>query len=260
MEKPTKADLSPFQVAVLVLSLFVFAVLAIQLVVPLDPELDRLTTWIDDAVCVVLFVDFVVRFRRAESKREFLRWGWLDLVAAIPVIDVLRWGRALRVLRVLRLIRAIRSLRALLTIVFERRGTGGIVTVGTVAFLTISLAAIAILVVEPRDEANITTAADALWWAFATVTTVGYGDVYPVTDAGRAIAAALMIIGVGLFGVLSGSVASLFLGGDERAEEAAEKTALAHELRTIREEVAALRSELDARRDDASGEARRDTG
>lgn len=262
MEESTQAELSPFQVAVLVLSLFVFAVLAIELVVPLDPEIQRLAGWVDDAVCVVLFTDFVVRFRRAESKLEFLRWGWIDLVASIPVIEALRWGRALRVLRVLRLIRAVRSLRAFLSVVFQRRGAGGVVTVATVAFLTIALASLGILAVEPRAEANITTAEDALWWSFATVTTVGYGDVYPVSEAGRAIATALMIVGVGLFGVLSGSVASIFLGDDTRDDDAADRSALSGELRALREEVAALRAELDAQRtrEEPSGEARRDAG
>jgi len=58
--------------------------------------------------------------------------------------------------------------------------------------------------------ANIKTAGDAIWWSVATITTVGYGDVYPVTTEGRTLAMILMISGIGLFGILSGLAASFF--------------------------------------------------
>ena len=69
-------------------------------------------------------------------------------------------------------------------------------------------------------KANIKTANDAIWWSVTTITTVGYGDKYPLTMEGRVIAMVLMLSGVGLFGTLSGLVASFFLGarGDESAE------------------------------------------
>lgn len=259
MEEPTTAELSPFQVAVLVLSLFVLAILAVELVVPLDPEVTRLITWIDHGVCAVLLIDFVVRFRRAESKLEFLRWGWIDLLASIPAIETLRWGRALRVLRVLRVIRAVRSLRALFAIVFHSRATGGVVTIATIAFLTLSLASLGILVIERPLDGSIDTAEDALWWSLSTVTTVGYGDVYPVSGLGRAIAACLMVVGVGLFGTLSGAVASVFVG--RPAHEALVRSeppgaALTAELASLRREIASLRAELEASR--ASPDERED--
>lgn len=245
MEEQSKTELSPFQVAVqvavLVLSIFVLAVLAVDLVVPLDPEVQRLVSWIDHAVCAVLFADFVTRFHRAESKLEFMRWGWLDLLASIPAIETLRWGRALRVFRVLRVIRAVRSLRGLFAVVFESRAAGGIVTVGTIAFLTLSLASLGILAVERPMHGTIQTAEDAVWWSIATVTTVGYGDVYPVTNVGRTIAAALMVVGVGLFGTLSGAVASVFVGHPSGRPG---DPALAKDLIALRREIAELRIEL----------------
>lgn len=251
MEENPRAELSPFQVAVLVLSVFVLAVLAVDLVVRLDPEVERLISWIDYAVCAVLLADFVVRFRRAESKLEFLRWGWIDLLASVPAIDALRWGRALRMLRVLRVIRAVRSVRALFAIVFSSRATGGVVTVATIAFLTLSLASLGILVVERPLGGTIHTAEDALWWSLATVTTVGYGDVYPVSTVGRAIAACLMVVGVGLFGTLSGAVASVFVGrpAHERLVRSEPPgAALTAELASLRREIAALRAELETTR------------
>ena len=73
------------------------------------------------------------------------------------------------------------------------------------------------LVFETDKDSNIKTAGDAIWWSVTTVTTVGYGDRYPVTFEGRVLAMGLMVAGVGLFSVMSGLVASMFLG--QRPEE-----------------------------------------
>jgi voltage-gated potassium channel len=77
-------------------------------------------------------------------------------------------------------------------------------------------------VTERSDaDANIKTASDALWWAYVTVTTVGYGDKYPVTNSGRLVGVLLMTIGVGLFGVLTGYLANAFLkpGSEEQSRK-----------------------------------------
>ncbi len=75
----------------------------------------------------------------------------------------------------------------------------------------IIFSAVAILQVENAPNSNIKTAEDAIWWAYATITTVGYGDVFPVTTEGRIIAAALMTVGVGLFGTFTAFLASWFV-------------------------------------------------
>ena len=80
------------------------------------------------------------------------------------------------------------------------------------------LGSISILQVETVPESNIKTASDAIWWAFTTITTVGYGDVYPVTAGGRVIAALLIITGVGLFGTFTGFVAAWFVGDKSKKE------------------------------------------
>ena len=64
---------------------------------------------------------------------------------------------------------------------------------------------------DDAEDANIHTASDALWWSYVTITTVGYGDRYPVTNFGRNIGVVVLTIGVGLFGVLTGFLANLFL-------------------------------------------------
>ena len=91
-----------------------------------------------------------------------------------------------------------------------------------VAFMLILFSSVLILEVETAPNSNIKTAEDALWWAYVTITTVGYGDLYPVTTEGRIVALVLMTAGVGLFGVFTGYLASWFVEPDKEKED--EKT------------------------------------
>jgi voltage-gated potassium channel len=98
-------------------------------------------------------------------------------------------------------------------------------------FLLVVLASIGILLCETAENSNIKSAGDAVWWSVTTVTTVGYGDRYPVTPAGRAIAIGLMFAGVGLFGAFSGIVATVFLGRPQ------DETALVAEVKALRRDL-----------------------
>jgi voltage-gated potassium channel len=88
--------------------------------------------------------------------------------------------------------------------------------------------------------ATIHTADDALWWAFSTVSAVGYGDCYPVTPEGRMVAAILMTVGVGLFSTLTVYIAAYFLRGQSALSSGEQR--ILDEVRTLRDEVAALRN------------------
>jgi voltage-gated potassium channel len=93
--------------------------------------------------------------------------------------------------------------------------------------------------VEGAEGSSIHTFPDALWWSFVTVTTVGYGDMFPITFAGRAVAVVLMLTGIGLFGGLAANVASLLIRTDEAADSTMND--LLTEVRLLRDEVAGLR-------------------
>jgi voltage-gated potassium channel len=168
-------------------------------------------------ICVVFLVDFVVRFYRAESKLAFLKWGWIDLIASIPNLRILRWGRLVRVLQIIRLLRALRATHKIMSLLLKNKFQNGVASVVLIAFLLVIFSSLGILICERQDpQANIKTGGDAVWWSVTTITTVGYGDKYPVTAEGRVVAMILMISGVGLFGGLSGLVASLFFGSKEK--------------------------------------------
>lgn len=240
MKSPlTPPELKPFQAVILVLSIVAVGALGTELLFRVPPEVQRVMRWIDNVICVVLLTDFCIRFYQAEAKWQFLKWGWIELLASIPEVTFLRWGRLFRVFRILRIILITRSMRQYLAELFRNRTRGGVASVFLITFLVISFSSVAILLAERVPGANIRTAGDAVWWSITTITTVGYGDCYPVTSIGRAIASGLMICGVGLFGTLSGVIASFFLG--QHREQQRREEELVEELKLLHRELAELR-------------------
>ncbi len=233
-------DLGPFQFGILVLSLVLLAGLGAELLLPVPEEIQRLVFYIDTTICALLLLDFVIRFCRADSKWRFMKWGWFDLLAAVPAIEAFR---ILRVVRVIRLLIAIRSFRRLYHILWSSKTSAGLTGVLVFTFLFLSFGSIGVLIAELNEPgANIQTANDALWWSVTTTTTVGYGDKYPITTAGRIIATFLMVAGIGMFGTLSGVAASIFLGDkkDEPASREAQRL-MFERLEAMQAEIHALK-------------------
>lgn len=139
------------------------------------------------------------------------------------------------------MVRAFRTTRAFLMYVFRNRANGTLTVVLLSAGLLLVFGAVAILYVERVPQANIKTPSDALWRSFVTITTVGYGDRYPVTDAGRLIAVVLITAGVGLFGTFTGFVANFFV---EPQQEESEIRQLMDEVRQLRAKIEELEDRL----------------
>jgi voltage-gated potassium channel len=163
------------------------------------------------AVWVLFGLDYLVRIALARRRWRFVATHLLDLV--ILLLPMLRQLRALRVVTVITVLN--RQLRA------DFRGRVLIYVAGTVALVGF-VASLAVLDAE-RDapEASITTFGDAVWWTLTTISTVGYGDRYPVTFEGRLVAATLMVAGIALLGVVTASIASWFVENLRRASAGA---------------------------------------
>ena len=210
--KVLREELGLLNILVFVLSIFALISLFVDFAFRLSPELSKLLHVLDNVVCIVFLIDFFVRLKNAPDKKEFLKWGWIDFVSSIPALGMARFGRIFRLLRIVRVIRAFQSTKHVFNYLFRNRIQGTFTSVVTFAVITILFSSIAMLEVEAKaPHANIKTAEDALWWSYATITTVGYGDKFPVTTTGRIIAAVLMTVGVGLFGTFTAYVASWFI-------------------------------------------------
>jgi len=208
----------------------------------LSAEVTSLLETLDTIICFVFLADFFYRFYHAKNRLAFMKWGWIDLISSIPMLDVFRWGRVVRVVRILRIMRGIRSTKFILTVLLESGVRGTFTLVALISAVVVIFSTIAILHAETTPEANIKTAEDALWWSAVTITTVGYGDKFPVTTEGRIIATVLMIAGVGLFGTFTAGVASFFLRTKTR--DPSPENDLVKEIRLIREHLQSLETKL----------------
>jgi len=235
-------DVEPYQLFMLALCTWSLVVLAAGVVTRWNDSTGTILAYADMVVCGFFLMDFLRSLLKAPDKWLYLRtWGWIDLLSSIPVVDSLRWGRAARALRILRVLRGVKSARRMAHFLFERREQSAFFTSVLLTFLLLISGSMAILEFE-RDVGNITTAEDALWWAGSTMTTVGYGDRYPVTSEGRLIAVFLMAAGVGTFGVLAGLLASWFVSPatEESDQDRKEIKELLLELKAMKQGSAGL--------------------
>jgi len=229
-----------YQFLMIVMCIYAVVAMGASAVLPLGVQALRLLEVADQVLCAVFLVDFLWTMKLAENKaRYFFSWGWLDLISSIPAIGFLRIGRLARIFRIIRLLRGLRGIRILIELLLRQRRQTALMTVLIVCFSLVVFSSLAVLGYEPGQGGHIDTAGDALWWALSTMATVGYGDVYPVTFEGRAIAVVLMTAGVGLFATMSGLIASWLLeyGGVQSRAEVEELRAAVKELRAATEEL-----------------------
>jgi voltage-gated potassium channel len=173
----------------------------------------------------------------APRKRAALRAHWLDVAIVVLTIPLL--GQALAWLRLARFTRLARfAVIVTRAIQAERRVTSGD-TLRIAVLLTVTSIFVAGLAEYALGTEDFTNLWDAVWWAIVTVTTVGYGDVYPTTVQGRLIGIVLMFVGIGFLSLLTASVASRFV----KQERGSEHDEVMETLRRIEADLAELKSQ-----------------
>ena len=240
-EDPRHEQLTSFQLALFLLSVGLLVLLLVDTLAPLDEEVSSVLQGTDAVICGLFLMDWILRLVRSPDWCRFLRWGWIDLVACVPTVDWLRLGRLARIVQVVRVLRGVRVGHRVLGVLVRNKPRSTLASALLMLILMVSLSSAGILMAERTPGANIKTAEDAVWWSVSTITTVGYGDRYPVTSEGRIIAMILMLSGVGLFGMLSGLVASIVAG--RQTVDAADLQAVLRRLHQLEDEAMARRPE-----------------
>jgi voltage-gated potassium channel Kch len=170
---------------------------------------------------VIFLADFTYRIFTAPSALAyfFKHFGWADLLASLPFAQ-------LKILRVFRLVRVYRLLRKVgprtigRTLLRDRAGSALYVLL-IMGILVLQFGSLTMLAIEQNAPgANITNASDALWYTIVTISTVGYGDFYPVSNLGRLCGVVIIVVGVGIFGTFTGYLATVFLGPNDAGKDA----------------------------------------
>ena len=210
-----------------------------------DDDLDRVLLVINLVLSTVFVLDFIFRLATAESKSNYFwrQYGWADLLASVPVQQL----KALRIFRLLRVVRLMRDFgpRNIAGSLLRNRAGSALLTLLLMGILVLQFGSLWMLRLEQDAEgANIASASDALWYVIVTISTVGYGDRFPVTRGGRVLGAWIIVIGVGIFGTFTGYLANFFLA-PKKADAAPEATDARASIEQLRGLVAQQQEALD---------------
>ena len=212
------------EIPLLLLAFAMVPLLAASMLWELTPAAERTVLYLDFGVWAVFATDLFVKAVIAPDRVAFFRHRWLDVV-----IVVLPLFRPLRVVR---------------AFVYGSRALVGVAKLVQVDYLVVYAVGLILIVstvvttAERGTDSPLALFSNTLWWALTTVTTVGYGDMVPVTSTGRVGGVVLMVGGIALFGALTANLARIFIRQQDGHEEVEE---LLREVKALREEVAELR-------------------
>jgi voltage-gated potassium channel len=242
-----------YNIFILVLTVLSLVVMVV-LLLPLSDETIKLLSVYDNLICVIFLIDFYLNMRGASKKSDYFigQRGWLDLLGSIPSFGLftnigkfaglLRLARLSRLARIARLLRG-ENKKTLVKDILENRSQYAAFLTILLTIIVLTVSSVLVLQFESQSpDANIKFGGDALWYSIVTITTVGYGDRYPVTPGGRTTAVFIMFMGVGIIGALASILASLLVGGSAPAEE--EQTPAAAPVATVQEELQTIKGEL----------------
>jgi voltage-gated potassium channel len=197
-----------------------FAALAVVFVVlafvPTGPGgVDQTTVFATEWIITLVFVaEFTSRLWAAPVRPNYVRQHSVDLVSCVPPVRWLAWFRLLRLLRLVRAFAGVGRAMTHFNRLARHRGLVWLLLAWSAVML---LCSVALYAAENGINKAITSPLDALWWGITTMTTVGYGDIYPVTAEGRVAASVLMILGIGLYSAITATVTSFLISGDGSA-------------------------------------------
>ncbi|WP_349551315.1 ion transporter [Leuconostoc pseudomesenteroides] len=194
-------------------------------------------SYADKGILIFFWIDYIVRFYKADNKKLFFKQNIFDLLAIIPFDSIFYFFRAFRVLRVIKLLRLIRIVGFTGKIQKSIKrffGTNGFI------YLVITTVILIVIAAEIYSVAENASYTNSLWWAIATTTTVGYGDISPHTEIGRTVAVVLMILGIGLIGSVTSTVTAFFV--DEKNDR--ENDELKNELKQIKNDLQEIKDQL----------------
>lgn len=195
---------------------------------------------INDGILIIFTIDYFTRLAYAKDKSSFFIHNIFDLLAIIPLYTAFSFFRFSRIFRIFRLLKLLRFVRMIGIIgKLQKSFLSFLKTNGFIYLLWISLATLFVSATMYSFAEHVSWG-QALWWAIATATTVGYGDISPHTLMGRVAAVLLMFVGIGFIGMLTSTITAFFAGQDK-----SQYRDLKNRLTKIEQQNEALKNSLD---------------
>ena len=206
-----------------------------------DPAVRDVLAWVDLGLCALFLVEWAWRAVRSGTPAKWgLRHSW-ELLGMIPIVAPLpAFLRVLRLARIVRILRVFGHVGATLGTWERISKESGLHKVALASGLVTVAGSVAVWLLERGSNPDLERYPEALWWAVVTVTTVGYGDITPVTTGGRLVAFGLMIAGIGTIGLLASNLASVLVVRKDDAQPSAAPPAMAGGLAAELQALAAL--------------------
>ena len=207
-----------YEIFIALVSLLSIFNLVFELLPSMNPESVHVVESIDLALIFVFLFDFGYRITTTKSKSNYFLhgYGWADLLSCVPQLQFLR---LFRIVKTYRLVKK-KDTKTIIDYLSYQRAEAALYILIFCVIIIIQFGASAVLIAESNSaEANITNADSALWWAYETVTSVGYGDVFPVTTEGRLLGAIVMATGVAVFATLAGYLSNKLITPPKIDEE-----------------------------------------
>ena len=250
----TSRHSNAYNLFILLLTIFSL-ILMLLLLLPLDKDTLILLQLYDILICAIFLVDFFINLKSASRKSDyfFAERGWLDLLGSVPTLGVvfkysglLRLARLSRFESILSYGRGKDRAGLVKDVIKHRHQYVGYTTI-LLSIIVLTTASALVLQFESRSpKALITTGWEAFWFSIVTITTVGYGDYYPVTFLGQMTAMFIMVSGLGIIAVLASLLSRMLIGSSygpevEETPDTATAPTVEQELANIKDEMAALR-------------------
>ena len=255
---PPRKRSNSYNIFIMVLTVLSLAVMVVMLL-PLSQATIDLLRFYDNLICFIFLFDFAYTLFTTPKKSDYFikERGWLDLLGSIPSLGISQYGGLLRLARLSRLARIARLMKGsgkkelIADVVNNRSQYAAFITV-LLTIIVLTVSSVLVLQFESASpDGKILTGGDAFWYAMVTITTVGYGDFFPVTPGGRLTAIFIMVAGMGIIGVLASLMSSLLLGGgsapvEEEATVATSAGNAEQELIALNQKMTRIENELAA--------------
>lgn len=197
-----------YEIIMALLAIVVVAILVIDLSYILPQNVTLTFSFIDNIILVIFAIDYFTRLYLSIDKVKFFKSNIIDLISIIPFNSAFQTIRILRLSKLLKFVKVFRSVSLILKFrkyMDKFLRTNNFNYIIWITLFTLFLGAVGIHFSEGISFGN------ALWWSFVTISTVGYGDISPVTPLGRIIAGTIMLVGIGFLGMLTATIATFFL-------------------------------------------------